>query len=81
MPLILREIIPRLTEFMRPEFAYILIILSTLNIVAILFNSAMVFIYLSKIPFFEQYRNNPDVAILISRNLGLGKQTQKRGIN
>jgi hypothetical protein len=43
------------------------------------FQLFMLFVYKSKLPFFEQYRVAPNVAHLLPRNPGLGSKTPKNG--
>jgi hypothetical protein len=66
---------------MSEKYAYILIIMSTLTIVTLCYNISILFVYKSKLPFFEQYRINPQVIIHLFRNLGLGKKIMRNGIN
>lgn len=54
-------IIPWLQKYFIDENIYILLIVGTVLTVTLLFNLIMWFIYIKKIPFFEQYRCNPNV--------------------
>jgi len=48
-------------------------------VVALVWNVAMMVVYKLKIPFFEQYRVNPDVIDIKFRNFGLGNKIIKSG--
>jgi hypothetical protein len=79
VPNVLNVIIPAMTEVMKEEYVYIVISIATLASVFIIWNVAMMFVYKCKLPFFEQYRINPQVYLTSLRSHGLGSRTIKIG--
>jgi hypothetical protein len=62
IPELLNVTIPFLNQYMELKYVYIVIVLSTITIVTIVYNLSIMFVYRSKLPFFEQYRINPKVS-------------------
>jgi len=59
---------------------YIVVVISCLLTLSIIMNGGMYLIYKAKLPFFEQYRINPDVILIIFRLFGPGNKIDKNGL-
>lgn len=71
--MLMKVLVPWLNQYVDERWTYVTITFLTVLFVEVGWNAVMPFIYLNKIPFFEQYRHNPDVKFNLFRNLGLGK--------
>jgi hypothetical protein len=68
-----------LAHYIALKYVYIAIILSTITAVTLIYNLSLWLIYRAKLPFFEQYRVNPDVKVMLYRNPGLGSKIRANG--
>ena len=75
VPIILNYIVPALQSVFCDQIVYCIVLAGTIATVTLAFNFTMYFVYTLKIPFFEQYRINPNVLHSKFRNHGLGKKT------
>ena len=61
VPLILKSLVPRLLELFSQRMVYVIMITLTTVVVTSVYNLGVYFVYVSKHPFFEQYRAHPEV--------------------
>ena len=61
VPIILSYIVPILQSAFSDQIVYCIVLTATIVTVTLAFNFTMYFVYTLKIPFFEQYRINPNV--------------------
>jgi hypothetical protein len=79
MPIITRTIVPLLRHSLTDPHIYVLLTTTVVVSMTLAFNLVMFWVYTAKIPFFEQYRCNPNVQPFPFRDPGLGKKTLRSG--
>lgn len=64
VPQVLKVVIAFLNNYCSPRSVYVIVMVSTAVILTSVFNFVMYLVYTLKIPFFEQYRIDPEVLLL-----------------
>jgi len=77
--MIIRGLVSFLRNYFSDQKIYIILIVLAVSIVTIAWNVIMWSIYVGKVPFFEQYRCNPQVFLKLGRNYGHGNKTSISG--
>lgn len=80
VPWVLQGAIPFLLTTFKPKFVYLIVMVGTAALLTSVYNLVMYFVYTLEIPFLEQYRISPNVAINKCRNPGLGNRALNNGL-